>query len=419
LTDWNSPIMMRLLPALLLSGSLCALASAGAGPDPLPRATPESVGLTSAPLRQATALLNQFVAERKIAGAVAAVARKGKLVYLEPAGFQDLDARTPMAADSIFRIYSMTKSVTAVAALILRDEGRFSLTDPVSKYLPEFHHVMVLESPEGTATRPPSRAITVEDLLLHTSGLSHRTSELYQRAQVRSRAIPLPQFITNIVRAPLMEDPHSRYRYSEATTVVGRLVEIWSGKPLDVFLNERVFRPLKMADTGFQVAPEQRARLAQVYAPSASGLTPIEIESVPFTERPALLEGAVGLVSTVPDYLRFSQMLLNKGELDGVRILKADTAAAAATNGLPDAILEARGGGMGWGLANVNVVLDPRKLNYPANRGEYGWDGTAGTIFWIDPGQDMISILMTQISPANPDSLRQRFKTLVQQSLVN
>jgi CubicO group peptidase (beta-lactamase class C family) len=411
--------MTRSLAALVLSGSLCAVTLAGAGPNALPRATPESVGLTPAPLRQATALLNQFVAERKIAGAVAAVARKGKLVYFESIGFQDLDARTPMAAGSIFRIYSMTKSVTAVAAMMLQEEGRFSLSDPVSKYLPEFQRVKVLESPEGTATRPPSRAITVEDLLLHTSGLSHRTSELYQRAQVRSRAIPLPQFITNIVRTPLMEDPHTRYRYSEATTVLGRLVEVWSGKPLDVFLAERVFRPLRMVDTGFQVAPEQRARLARVYAPSADGLTPIEIESVPFTERPALLEGAVGLVSTVPDYLRFSQMLLNKGELDGVRILKADTVAAITANGLPDAILKARGGAMGWGLANVNVVIDPGALTYPANRGEYGWDGTAGTIFWIDPGKEMITILMTQSSPANPDSLRQRFKTLVQHSLVN
>jgi len=236
---------------------------------------------------------------------------------------------------------------------------------------------------------------------------------------VRSRAIPLDQFIANIVRAPLMEDPHTRYRYSESTTVLGRLVEIWSGKPLDLFLSERLFRPLKMVDTGFQVAPAQRARLAQVYTPSAGGLAPFEIESVPFTERPALLEGAVGLVSTTPDYLRFSQMLLNKGELDGVRILKADTVASMTTNGLPDTILQARGGGMGWGLANVNVVLDPSALNYPANRGEYGWDGTAGTIFWIDPGKEMITILMTQSSPANPDSLRQRFKTLVQQSLVN
>ena len=289
--------MMRLLPALLLSGPLCLAALAGAGPDPLPRATPESVGLAPAQLRQATALLNQFVTERKIAGAVAAVARKGKLAYLEAVGVQDLDTRTPMTARSIFRIYSMTKSVTAVAAMMLLEEGRFSLNDPVSKYLPEFQKVMVARDRRKgrRRARPPSRAITVEDLLLHTSGLSHRTSELYRRAQVRSRAIPLAQFIANIVRVPLMEDPRTRYRYSEATTVLGRLVEIWSGKPFDVFLSERLFRPLKMVDTGFWVAPSSAPGWRRCMRRAGGGLQPIEIEAVPFTERPALLEGAVGL----------------------------------------------------------------------------------------------------------------------------
>ena len=347
-----------------------------------------------------TDLLTQFVAEHKIAGAVAAVARDGKIVYQEAVGFQDLETRTPMTPRSIFRIYSMTKSVTAVAVMMLHEEGRFGLQDPVSKYLPEFRQVTVLDSAAGT-TRPPVRDITIEDLLLHTSGLSHRTSEIYRRAEVRSRAIPLPKFIENIVRVPLMEDPHTAFRYSEATTVLGRLVEIWSGKPLDVFLDERVFRPLKMADTGFWVRPDQRPRLTRVYSPSPNGLTPIEIETVPFTERPALVEGAVGLVATVPDYVRFSQMLLNKGELDGVRILKAATVDTMTVNGLPDSIVKTRNG-MGWGLANVNVAAN----------GEYGWDGTAGTIFWINPGTKTITVLMTQSSPANPDSLRQRFKAI-------
>jgi CubicO group peptidase (beta-lactamase class C family) len=416
---------MRAVAALLVAGALVvatrAAADRGQGAagvvdrgkgspgvvdHPLPRAAPESVGLAPARLRAATDLLNQFAAERKIAGAVAAIARRGKLAYLEAVGFQDLETRTPMEARSIFRIYSMTKSVTAVAVMMLHEEGRFALQDPVSKYLPEFQRVTVLAA-DGT-TRPPARAIMVEDLLLHTSGLSHRTSEIYRKAEVRSRAIGLPRFVENIVRVPLMEDPHTAFRYSEATTVLGRLVEIWSGKAFDVFLDERVFRPLRMIDTSFWVAPERRARLTRVYSPSPNGLTPFEIEVVPFTERPALVEGAVGLVSTVPDYLRFSQMLLNKGELDGARILKAATVAIMTVNGLPAAILEARKG-TGWGLANVNVAAN----------GEYGWDGTAGTIFWIDPGKEMITILMTQSSPPNPDSLRQRFKALVQQSLVD
>ena len=371
--------------------------------EPLPRATPESVALSTPHLRQATDLLKQFVGDRKIAGAVAAVARRGRLVYLEAVGVQSLETRTPMDARSLFRIYSMTKSVTAVAVMILHEEGRFALQDPVSKYLPQFRLVMVRDA-DG-ATRAPAREITIEDLLLHTSGLSHRTSELYRRAEVRSRSITLSQFVDNIVRAGLMEDPHTAFRYSEATTVLGRLVEIWSGKPVDAFFEERILRPLKMSDTGFWTRPDQRARLTQVYATSASGLAPIEIETVPFTEKPTLLEGAVGLVSTVPDYLRFSQMLLNKGELDGARLLKAATVERMIVNGLPEAMTRTRNG-VGWGLANVNVAAN----------GEYGWDGTAGTIFWIDPRSETITILMTQSSPANPDGLRQKFKVLVDQA---
>jgi len=385
--------------------------------DPLPRATPESVGLQAAKLAEATALLKQYVADRKIAGAVAGVARGGKLAYLEAVGVQDLASRAPMTDRSLFRIYSMTKSITAVAVMMLQEEGRFRLDDPVSKYLPEFKNVSVATSEGGV--RPPSREMTIEDLLIHTSGLNHRTSEEYRRAKVRSRSMTLPQFVTNVVRVPLMEDPGTRYRYSESPTVLGRLVEIWSGRPFDVFLKERVLGPLGMPDTVFWVAPEARDRLATVYAPApGGGIVPVELEDVPFTERPILLEGAVGLVSTVPDYLRFSQMLLNGGTLDAVRILRPETVASMTANRLAEPILAARGGAMGWGLANVNVVLKPAAVNYPANLGEFGWDGTAGTIFWVDPGLQMATILMTQSSPANPDSLRQRFKTLVQQSIA-
>jgi CubicO group peptidase (beta-lactamase class C family) len=384
-----------------------------AQPVPLPRTAPESVGLDPNRLKEASALLNQFVAERKIAGAVAAVARRGRVAYVDAVGFQNLESRVPMTERSLFRIYSMTKAVTAVSAMILHEEGRFDLRDPVSKHLPDFRNVSVLVEPGGQR-RPPEREMTVADLLLHTSGLSHRTSELYRTAKVRSRHITLPQFITNIVRAPLMEDPGTRYRYSEATTVVGRLIEIWSGKPLDVFMRERVFEPLGMVDTGFWAEPEQRARLTTVYAAEpGGGLRPYEIEEVPFTERPALLEGAVGLLSTVPDFMRFCQMLLNRGELNGVRILSSKTVDLITVNGLPEPVLRSRGGGMGWGLANVNVVVDPSAMPGSPNVGEYGWDGSAGTIFWIDPKDEMVTVLMTQSSPANPDSLRQRFKALI------
>jgi CubicO group peptidase (beta-lactamase class C family) len=383
------------------------------GARQLPRGTPESLGLSSERLAEATALLNQFVSDKQIAGAVAAVARKGQLAYLTAVGVQDLATQAPMTDRSMFRIYSMTKPVTAVAAMMLHDEGKFLLEDPVSKYLAIFSKVTVATAPNAAA-RPAQHDMTIADLLLHTSGLSHRTSELYRREKVRSRTEPLPTLIENLVRVPLMEDPGTRYRYSEATSVVGRLVEIWSGKPFDVFLEQRVFRPLKMVDTGFVVRPDQKGRWTTVYAPvEGGGLRPTDTETVPFTERPALIEGAVGLVSTVPDYLRFSQMLLNNGGLDGVRLLKPATAQKMTSNGLTDEILKLRGGNMGWGLANVNVAMDPASPLC----GEYGWDGTAGTIFWIDPAREMITILMTQSVPSNPDGIRQKFKALVQQAL--
>jgi CubicO group peptidase (beta-lactamase class C family) len=192
-------------------------------------------------------------------------------------------------------------------------------------------------------------------------------------------------------------------------------VEVWSQQPFDRFLQERVFGPLKMTETRFWVPPDARSRLATVYGPDTNGsLTPVEIEAVPFTERPGLIEGAVGLVSTVPDFLRFARMLLNGGVLDGVRVLRETTAARIVANGLSSALLPTRGGKMGWGLANVSVVLDPSGVNYPAPVGEYGWDGTAGTIFWNDPAAKTAIVLMTQSAPANPAGVRPRFKTLVQ-----
>jgi CubicO group peptidase (beta-lactamase class C family) len=379
-----------------------------AATSPLPLATPQSVGLRPAALGEAAALLARYAADRKIAGAVAAVARRGKLAWIEAVGMQDLESGAPMTDRSIFRIYSMTKSVTAVAAMMLHEQGKFALDDPVARYIPAFNDVVV-GAASGGEPRPPARAITVRDLMLHTSGLEHRTSELYRQSRVRARTDSLPRFIANIVRVPLMEDPGTRFRYSEATTVLGRLVEIWSGEPLDRFLGERVLNPLGMIDTGFWVRPEQRPRLATVYANADGRLKPIEIEEVPFTEKPALLEGAVGLVSTVPDYLRFAQMMLNGGVLEGVRLLAPATVAMMTSNGLADSVLAARGGTMGWGLANVNVAIDG---------GEYGWDGTAGTIFWNDPAREMVTVLMTQSVPANPDSLRQRFKALVAQAVI-
>ncbi len=399
-------------------GALFVLAG-GMAAQPRLTPSPAAAGFAAERLREATKLLDQFVADRKIAGAVAGVARNGHLAYLEAVGLQDLETRAPMTERSIFRIYSMTKPVTAVAAMMLHEEGRFELSEPVSTYLPAFDRATVFSSPGGP-TRPPASPITIRDLLLHTSGLSHRTSELYRQANVRVRTDTLEQFVDKIAAVPLMEDPGTRYRYSEGTTVLGRLIEVWSGQPFDVFVQRRILDPLQMIDTGFSVRPEQRARFTTVYRAEPGTLTPFEIEPiVPFTERPALVEGAVGLVSTVPDYLRFSQMLANGGELDGVRLLRADTVARMVSNGLSERVMAARRGPMGWGLVNANVLMDAEGVNYPARAGEYGWDGSAGTIFWVDPADRLITVLMWQSQPANPDGLRQRFKTLVHQALVD
>lgn len=385
--------------------------------EPLPRVAPAAVGLATPPLDQVTDLLEEFVAAQRIAGAVVAVARRGQLAYLESVGVQDLETGAPMTERSVFRIYSMTKTVTAVAAMILLEEGRFDLSDPVSDFLPQFAEVQVLE--EDGSTRAPARPITVRDLLLHTAGLSHRSSSEYREAGVRSRAITLPQFVDNIVRVPLREDPGVRFRYSASPTVLGRLVEIWSGQPFDVFLAERVLEPLGMVDTRFSVTPAQRSRFAAVYASSEDApLRPHRIEEVPFTEMPALLEGAVGLVSTVPDFLRLAQMLLNGGTLDGVRILRESTVARMTRNGLSESVVATRRpDGSGWALANVSIVVNPDAAEEGAHTGEYRWDGSAGTEFWVDPSTETVVVTMWQSSPANPDRLRQRIRALVRQAI--
>jgi CubicO group peptidase (beta-lactamase class C family) len=227
----------------------------------------------------------------------------------------------------------------------------------------------------------------------------------------------MARFVDNVVAQPLMEDPGTAYRYSESPTILGHLVEVWSGQPLDVFMEERLFGPLGMTDTGFWVEPTDVGRLTTVYRPMESGgLEPFEIEEVPFTVKPELLEGTVGLVSTVPDYLKFGQLLLNEGELGGVRLLEAETVRTMVANGLSDAIVEDRGNGLGWGLANVNVVLEPAEGRY---LGEYTWNGSAGTVFWVDPNQETVIVVMLQRQPSNPEGLRDRVKALVYEAITD
>ena len=411
------PVTRRVY-AVALVASTMVLARAGAEARQTPRVRPESAGLSAARLRDATDLLNRYVTEHRIAGAVAAVARRGQVAYLEAVGVQDLQTRAPMTERSLFRIYSMTKSVTAVAVMMLHEERRFALDDAVATFIPEFKNVMVSAEP-GAAPRPPARPITVRDLLLHTSGLNHRTSEMYRREQVRTRTMTMAQFIANLVRVPLMEDPGTRYRYSESTTVLGRLVEIWSGKPFEVFLEERIFRPLRMTDTMFWAAtPEQRTRLTTVYGPApGGGLTKVDVETLPFTERP---DAHRGRGRPAVDRARLRALRSDAAQQGGTGrrpLAECEHRGTMTANGLSDDVQKARGGSMGWGLANVNVLLNPPPTDR-SSRGEYGWDGTAGTIFWVDPVKQTVTVLMTQSSPSNPDQIRQRFKAIVQHAIV-
>ena len=391
----------------------------------LPTATPESVGLSSAQLDRVTAGLQAHIDQGHIAGVVAAVVRDGRLVYMEALGHADIEAARPMPEDAIFRLYSMTRSMTSLAAMILWEEGAFQLDDPISRYLPQFVGQRVFAdagSPDMDQTQSRDGDITVEHLLLHTSGLGSRSSGIYRAEGVRLRSISVEQMVDNAARTPLFEDPGTNWRYGISTTILGRLVEVWSGKPLEDYLQERVFGPLGMTDTGFWVEPERADRLATVYRASREGeLRPYQMEEIPFTEQPVLIEGGVGLVASTMDFLRFSQMFLNGGELDGNRVLQPETVTMMTVNRIPDALLPIGFGrptlGQGWGLG-FSIVMDASQYAYPVNDGDFWWDGSAGTRFWIDPTENMVTIVMAQVSPASGRGFREEFKTGVDEAIT-
>jgi len=409
------------LPLLVM-----AMVSSGpASAQSLPTGTPESVGLSSAQLERVTAGLQAHIDAGHIAGVVGAVVRDGRLVYLEALGQSDIEAARPMPEDAIFRLYSMARSMTSLGAMILWEEGAFQLDDPISRYLPQFASQRVFAdagSPDMDRTQSRNGDITVEHLLLHTSGLGSRSSRIYRAEGVRLRSISVEQMVDNAARTPLFEDPGTNWRYGISTTILGRLIEVWSGQPLEDFLQERVFGPLGMTDTGFWVEPEHADRLATVYRPSREGdLRPYQIEEIPFTERPALIEGGVGLVASTMDFLRFSQMFLNGGELDGNRVLQPETVAMMTVNRIPDALLPIGFGrptlGQGWGLG-FSIVMDASQYGYPVNDGDFWWDGSAGTRFWIDPTENMVTIVMAQVSPAGGRGFREEFKTGVYEAII-
>ncbi len=416
---------MNVRPALIAVACLTLTLPAAA--QDLATASPESMGMSSSRLAEATEALQAHVNASDIAGVVAAVARQGRLVYFEALGQRDRETGSAMTRDALFRLYSMTRPITSTAVMMLWEEGRFGLDDPIAQYLPQFAGQRVFVDagdPDLARTRPRTGDITVRHLLTHTSGIGSRSTPIYRAEQVRLRSITLPQMVDNAARVPLFEDPGTRFRYGISTTILGRLVEIWSGQPFDEFLAERLFAPLGMTDTVFRAEGERADRLTTVYRlDDGSGeLYPYAIEDVPFTERPTLIEGGVGLLSTVTDYLRFSQMLLNGGTLNGVRVLASDTVALMTRNHVPDAVLPLSPSGYmagsGWGLG-FNVVLEPRRYPFPVGDGEYWWDGSSGTRFSIDPEHGLITVIMAAVSPSRGGGFREEFKDLVHEAIVD
>ncbi len=384
--------------------------------------------MSSARIRLLDTVLRQYVDDGRVAGLVAGVARKGKLVYLEGMGWQDIEKAQPMRPDSLFQIRSMSKPITSLAVMQLVEAGALRLEDPVSRYIPSIGRMQVFvnpQDPDNSALRAPSREITIEDLLLNIGGLSHRDGPLYSSRGVRSRADTLEQLVEKIAAVPLMGDPGAQWIYSESASVLGRVVEIVTGEALDDYLRSHLFTPLGMPDTDFYVPADKVDRLARIYQIPTDGgpLTQVPEMEVPITVKPPLLEGAIGLVSTVPDYLRFLQTFLNGGTLDGARVLNEDLITQMRSNHVPPALLPI---GMsprnpmldlGWGYG-FTVVIDETKSAYGVNNGEFGWNGTLGTFSWADPETETVAILMLQVQPSGAYRLSSVFKALVAQSVV-
>ena len=390
-------------------------------------ASPESVGMSSAALNSATARLQKHIDDGEIAGVVAAVARDGKLVYQVALGKLDRERDADMREDALFRIYSMSREITSVAALRLFEEGAFKFDDPVSKYLPEFSDQRVLLNSESTdleATRPRVGEMTIGHLLTHTSGLGSRSSALYRENNVRDRAQSLDAMVSKAARVPLFQDPGTEFRYGIHATIIGKLIEVWSGQPFEEYLQQNLLAPLGMTSTLFWAEGNDADRLAQLYRPEAGDLSPYAIETVPWTQRPVLVEGGVGLLSSVPDYVRFSQMVLDRGKIPGTeeRILSEATAALMYENAVPEAAMPIGDSrywlGSGWSLGGFNVVLDPSTYAYPVSKSTIWWDGSAGTRFFIDPIEGTVIVIMAQVSPSNGGGFRENFSHLVDAAII-
>jgi len=382
--------------------------------DTLPVVAPEEVGLSAEKLAAVDAKMQEYVDKNRLAGVVVLVAREGKIAHVGVYGQMDREAEKAMERDSLFRIYSMSKPITSAALMTLYDEGRFQLDDPVAKYLPELADVKVYAGKkEGEVQLADlQRPITIRDLMRHTAGLAYGlfpaspVDAMYRESKILDRDQTLDTMLEKLSKLPLAAQPGDKWMYSVAVDVQGKLIEALSGQPLDKFLEERIFAPLGMTDTAFYVASDKLDRMTVNYGPGGeNGLKPIDPATGQFSTKPAFLSGGGGLVSSADDYLRFCQMMLGGGELDGVRVLKPETAALMVQNQLPEKLVPIMLGplpmaNMGFGLGfSVRVGLG--KNDPPGSLGAYGWGGAASTQFFIAPKEELICVAMTQFMPAS------------------
>jgi len=384
----------------------------------LPHADPTAVGLSAERLARLSGALRAEVGRGLAPGAVALVARRGRIAWLDAIGARDPHSGAPMTPDTIFRIYSMTKPIVSVAIMMMVEEGRLLLTDPVSRFLPSFVRQQVgVERGDDLVLEPARQPATIQDLLRHTSGLGYEftgtsaVQRLYVRERVGSRKRDNAAFCDHLAALPLMHQPGTRWEYSRATDVLGRIVEVIDGRPLGESLAARILRPLAMHDTGFSVPADRHHRLAGAFArdpDTGENVTLYDVSAPPLFE-----SGGGGMASTVSDYLRFAQMLLAGGTLDGVRLLGRKTVEWMTSDHLggiaADSPLLPPGYGFGLGFA---VRLADGISPTHGSAGMYFWEGLAGTTFWVDPREQLVALLMIQ-APGRREHFRNLFRGLV------
>jgi CubicO group peptidase (beta-lactamase class C family) len=401
---------------------------------------PAEVGLDAERLGRVDTHFRRYIDEGKLAGATIAITRRGRVAHLSHLGVADLDAATPLADDTIWRIYSMSKPVTSVAVMMLLERGLLDLNDPVAQYIPAFAdaRVYVAGSSTNCATVPVTEPMRVWHLLTHTSGLTygfmhaHAVDEIYRLRGFEfgaPRGMDLAGACEVFASMPLLFQPGSEWNYSVATDVLGRVVEVASGKRLDEFFAEEITSPLGMTDTGF-VAPEaDQHRVATLYVKGPDGGLRVGAPFMPTgLQEPTYLSGGGGLVSTAGDYHRFTQMLLRGGELDGARLLSPRTVAFMTRNHLPGGadletfgrrlFAESSNKGVGFGLG-FSVVVDPVPGEALTSAGEYGWGGMASTAFYVDPAEEITAMFFTQLVPSSTYPIRAQLRTLVTQAVID